>query len=490
MNDCEIEGSVNPDTENGNAVMNEPQDTQYYSKFKDRAEIRKNFDESLKSPTESKDADNQESGFQIGLTPKRWIVLFLFSQITMSNAALWITVPSISNIAIAYYNVNAIIVDWFSMSFLLGYAIFAMPASAFMEKFGVKACILTAASLNAIAGSLRYAGAERDRFVFVAVGQIFAAIGSAFVLQVPPKLAAVWFGEHERATATSIGVLMNLVGVAVGFIQPTSMVDDSNDMSVVHHGIYMLLSSQAWFCLASLILTYLLVDERPKFPPSRSEALRDQVSGVFEHYSIRESMRMLFKSKDFNLTAQAYGLIFGILTCVTTLLNQTTKSNYAFVSDFKIGMMGFVGTLFGAGAMLLLGLFIDKFAKYKEIAIVISISSVLSLAGFSVILLHFQNFTALFVLFCVFNTALLPFLSTGLTQIAEVTYPVSEELSSTVPLILGNFYGFLSIYLFGWLIDKGLVQLAYAIMTGFLGLAMIFVFIAKVPRNRTMAEHC
>lgn len=493
MNVGQTEGSVNPDTKSENGAVDEPEDNQYYNEAGGNLGRSDDLEQSFKSYTKSKDLyeDNMEtSHLQIGISPKRWVVLFLFSLITMENAALWITVPSISNIVMAYYNVHAVIVDWFSMSFLLGYAIFAMPASTFMEKFGVKACLITAASLNAIGGFLRYAGVDRDRFIFVAIGQIFAAIGSAFVLQMPPKLAAVWFGEHERATATSIGVLMNLFGVAVGFIQPTSTVEDSNDMDIVFKGMHDLLSSQAWFCLATLFLAYILVDEKPKLPPSRSEALRDQISGVFEHFSVGESMKLLFKSKDFVLTAQAYGLMFGMLTSVTTLLNQTTKSNYAFVSDFKIGMMGFVGTLLGTGATLVVGLFIDRYTRYKEVAIVLSISSVLSVAGFSVVLLYFKNFTALFALFCVFNVMNLPFLSSGLTQIAEITYPVSEELSSTVPLILGNFYGFVAIYLFGWLIDKGFVQLSYTIMTGFLALAMIFIFIAKVPRNRTMAEHC
>ena len=478
--------SINKFTEDSyNAASNAESSRDYY-------EVNENtgsFRDSLRNLVESKDEHEEETSLNIGLSPKRWVTLFLFSMISMANAALWITIPSISNIAMAYYNVNAIIVDWFSMSFLLGYAIFAMPASAFLEKFGVKACLLTAASLNGIAGSLRYAGFERNRFYCIAIGQIFAAIGSAFVLQVPPKLAAVWFGERERATATSIGVLMNLFGVAVGFIQPTSIVDDSQDMDIIRDGMYKLLSSQAWFCLATLCLSYLIIDEKPPTAPSKAEALKDQVSGVFDHYSVGESMKKLFKSRDFILTSQAFGIMFGMLTALTSLLNQATKLQYSFVSDFKIGMMGFVGTILGTVSTLFVGLLIDRFPKYKEVAVVISVSTVLSAAGFCILLLYFHNFTALFFLFCLFNIALIPFLSSGLAQIAEITYPVSEELSSTIPLILGNFYGFVSTYAFGQLLDIGLLQLACALITGFLGVAMILLVIAKVPRNRTMAEH-
>ena len=426
---------------------------------------------------------------QIGVTKKRWLILFLFSLITLANAAIWITIPSISNIVMEYYNVQYFIVNWFSMSFLLSYAIFAMPASTFLEKFGVKACILTAASLNGIGASLRYAGVERDRFIFVASGQIFAAIGSAFVLQVPPKLAAVWFGEHERATATSVGVLMNIFGVALGFIQPTSMVKDSNDMNEVRNGMQTLLSSQAWFCIASLILAYIFIDEKPKIPPSRSEALRDECSGVFEHFSVGKSLKMLFTNRNFNLTAQAYGIQFGLLTATSTLLNQTLKLKYPTVSDLHIGMMGFVATILGTGATFFVGLIMDRYQKYKIIAVFLFTASVFSMTGLFILLLYFQNFVILFIIFCILNIAMVPFLSSGLEQIAEITYPVSEDLSSTVPLILGNFYGFVFVYAFGWLVEKNLLQIVYPVMISICALGLLLVIVAKVPMNRSKAEH-
>ena len=458
----------------------------FLDKHKHKHEENDN-ENSLSNPASYSEDD--ESVKRIGLSKKRWVVLFIFSQVTMANAAIWITIPSINNIIRSYYGVSDIVVDWFSMSFLLGYAIFALPASAFMERFGVKSCILTAATLNAAGSCLRYSGIDRSRFVFVAIGQMVAAVGSAFVLQVPPKLAAVWFGEHERATATSIGVLMNLFGVAVGFIQPTSIVEDSVNMEVVHNGIYILLSSQAWFCIATLVLTYIFVDEKPQLPPSKSEALRDETSGVYEHLSVSTSLKMLFRSKDFNLTAQAYGIIFGMLTCMSTLLNQTVKLNYESVSDFKIGMMGFAGTLLGTGATFLVGLLLDRYELYKEVGIALTMSAVLAMVAFSVLLLHFQNFIALFATFCVSQFVMLPFLSSGLAQVAEITYPVSEELSSTIPLILGNFYGFLAVYIFGWLIGNGLVQLAYTIITGLIAVALLLIILAKVPMKRMSAEH-
>lgn len=431
--------------------------------------------------------NGEDEEVEIGLSVKRWLVLFVFCQITLANGAMWITFPSISNIVTDYYRVDYYIVNWFSMAYLLGYAILALPASTFLSSYGVKACILVAASLNGAGACLRYAGVDRDRFAFVIIGQIFAAIASAFVLQVPPKLAAVWFGEHEKAKATSIGVLMNLAGVAVGFIQPTLLVRESKDMDIVRQGMDYLLSSQALFCIGCLVLTYIFVDERPKLPPSRSEALRERKSVL--HLSLKKSITILFRSKSFNLTSQAYGIQFGILTGFSTLLNELMKTKYDFVPDSSLGMLGFTGTIIGSIFTFIAGILLDKFQRYKETAIVLFLSATLTMGGFAVVLLYLKSFPLLATMFCLFNAAALPFLGCGLEQIAEITYPVEEDISCSFPLIFGNLYGFVAVYLFGWLIEKGLVQVVFILIISSLATGLLLVIIAKVPMRRTEADH-
>ena len=48
-----------------------------------------------------------------------------------------------------------------------------------------------------------------------------AAIGQPFLLNAPAKLAAVWFGEHERVIAITIAVAAQAIGAAVGFVIPS-----------------------------------------------------------------------------------------------------------------------------------------------------------------------------------------------------------------------------------------------------------------------------
>lgn len=40
------------------------------------------------------------------------------------------------------------------------------------------------------------------------------------MIQAPPKVAAIWFGDNERAKATTIGALAGPVGSVIGFMFP------------------------------------------------------------------------------------------------------------------------------------------------------------------------------------------------------------------------------------------------------------------------------
>lgn len=51
---------------------------------------------------------------------------------------------------------------------------------------------------------------KNSRFVVVMIGQTSAALAQPFLLGSPTKLAAVWFGADERATANMIASLSEL----------------------------------------------------------------------------------------------------------------------------------------------------------------------------------------------------------------------------------------------------------------------------------------
>jgi hypothetical protein len=67
-------------------------------------------------------------------------------------------------------------------------------------------------ALGTASGSwIKVASASPDMFVVAFVGQTLVAMSQVFILSVPARLAAVWFGPNEVSSACSIGVFGNQV---------------------------------------------------------------------------------------------------------------------------------------------------------------------------------------------------------------------------------------------------------------------------------------
>lgn len=418
----------------------------------------------------------------------RWVVLFAFCLVNIAYNSLWITFSSISDIAISYYRIEPLIVDWLSMSFLLAFILFSLPAAGFVSSYGLRATILVAAILHTCGTFIRYMGTERDGFFYIIMGQLLVSAAGPFIAAVPPELATTWFGEHERAIATSIGVLMCYVGVAVGFLQPTLMVPDAKDLLLVKEGIHNLLKSQAIFCSFTLVVVVLLVKNRPSTPPSLSQELRD-TKQVSQQTSFLASIKLLAKDFNFNLTAQAYGIMFGLLTVISTLLNQLVKANFKTLPDSQIGIMGFVATLIGMVGILLFGFWIEAYQLYRATAVFVYLVSTVCLVGFGISVMYTTSYAMVFASFCVFNLVAVPYTSFGLEQIAEITYPISEFTTCTLAMTAGNAYGLLFTYAFGWMLEVELLGPANCgfIIVSLIGL--ILVLVTKVPLKRTEMDH-
>jgi len=58
---------------------------------------------------------------------------------------------------------------------------------------------------------LKVLSSRPDRFYMTMLGQTIVASSQVFILNLPARLAAVWFGPSEVSTACSIGVFGNQV---------------------------------------------------------------------------------------------------------------------------------------------------------------------------------------------------------------------------------------------------------------------------------------
>ena len=428
----------------------------------------------------------------------------------MSNEVIWISLSSITSIVKEYYGVSSIAVNWLSMIYMLFY-VFVGLAAYTLDRKGIKFTIMIGAVLNGLGSCLRLIGSNRNGFLFAFLGNASAALAQCFILFVPPSLAASWFGDNERATATAIGVLMNMLGVAVGFLMGAIMVPSSDDYDgVVRRGIFTTLLAQAIFCTLMVVLCAILVKDAPNSPPSMSQyqILKSKQKKLLskkmnkegkdktkeektdqsneDHINVMsfsQSLKQLACDKMFNLVTQAYGIYFGLFGAYNTVLNQLCMNHFPG-KEKEIGLMGFTSVILGLVGIFLAGVWLDRTKRYKSVSVTTFLCCALTMLLFTFLLVYINNFKLVYTSFCLFGFFSYPYMTVGLEHAAELTYPISEGITSGILLLVGNMYAIILTYICGAIIEKGRSDVAGYVMTSLYVVGLITVAVMKGELKR------
>lgn len=389
------------------------------------------------------------------------------------------SISAINDIVRQYYRVPPVGIEWLSNMCVLTYIVLALPASALIMQWGIRPVIFGAATLNFLGTAFHYAGYDRERFYFVLFGQAFVAIAYSCILQMPGKLSALWFPENERATATSIGVVMNLFGVAVGFIQPSLTVLASTNNDEIKGDLQNFYLAQLVMAAVILLITF-SYQEKPPTPPTAVQE-RDTIPFF-------DSLKMLFQNKYFIFLSQSYGIYFGCFVSIFVLINPLITNIYPHGVEMQIGWMGFWNNIVAIVSFIFLGLLLDRYHKYQLTAFLLNLISMIFWLVWVIVLTHTNSFNAIYILYVFLGLFFVPYFACGIEQAAEMTYPVSEETSSSVILVLGNIYAFIFIVALGVLAQSGYVQLVGYLLVGMYFVSTVTSALAKTELKRIISE--
>jgi len=159
------------------------------------------------------------SSMPVKLFKRRWFMIFLFASYSMANAYQWIHLNIIFDKVVLYYNeslpgttyMKEVAVDWLSMIYMLAYIPLIVPVTWLLDQSGLRVVAIIATFLNALGAWLKCAAVRPDLFALLMTAQTICAVAQVFILGIPARLAAVWFGPNEVSTATAIGVFGNQV---------------------------------------------------------------------------------------------------------------------------------------------------------------------------------------------------------------------------------------------------------------------------------------
>ncbi|CAK1601579.1 unnamed protein product [Parnassius mnemosyne] len=357
--------------------------------------------------------------------PIRWLVLFIFVLYSASNSMQWIQYSIIQDAVVKYYGVSSITVYWTSMIYMITYIPLIFPASWLLDKTGLRVTTIIG-SFGTCAGAwLKVFSVPQDMFWLGFAGQTVVAISQVFILNVPPRLAAVWFGADQVSSACSIGVFGNQLGVALGFLLPPMLVRAQGTVDEIAADFRLMFYLVAGF--TSVLFVFILLFFKAA-PPSSPSAAADLGSSLDSNFL--QSIKKLLTNRNYILLLISYGLNVGVFYALSTLLNQVVLTYYPGANE-DAGRIGLVIVVAGMAGSVLCGLVLDKTHRFKETTLAVYVASVVGMLIFT-FTLDCGVIGVVYLSSIILGFFMTGYLPVGFEFASEVTYPEPEGTTSGI----------------------------------------------------------
>ncbi|XP_042349634.1 solute carrier family 49 member A3 [Plectropomus leopardus] len=359
---------------------------------------------------------------------RRWFVLLVLCLLNCSNATIWLTFAPVADQSAQYMKVSLEQINWLSLVFMVVAIPFSLGTTWMLDTVGLRVTMILGAWLNMFGALLRFLGTPPEeqfhyRYYFAMLGQLLGAFAQPLVIFTPTKLAALWFPEHQRATANMIASMSNPLGILLANIISPMVAGESKQIPDL------LLAYAIPACIICFLATVGIRSSTPPTPPSASA--ESSSSEPFIH-----GIKLLLKNKAYLLLLLCIGSGMAVFTCFSTLLEQILC-----VQGYTNEFAGICGALFigfgivGAGA---LGLYVDKTKNFIEATKINMSFTALSCIAFSVVSLMPQQkatVAAVCSLFGFFGFSIYP---VAMELSVECSYPVGEATSAGLIFISGQ----------------------------------------------------
>ncbi|XP_053568438.1 feline leukemia virus subgroup C receptor-related protein 1 [Bombina bombina] len=370
---------------------------------------------------------------------RRFVILGVFSLYSLVNAFQWIQYSIITSIFTRYYNVTSEKIDWLSVVYMVAYVPLIFPATWLLDKKGLRVTALLGAGLNCLGAWIKCASVRPDLFGVTMFAQTVCSVAQVFILGLPSHVASVWFGPKEVSTACATAVLGNQLGCAVGFLLPPVLVPKIDDLEITGHHISIMFYGTAAVSTLLFILTVAVFKEKPKIPPSQSQAVLQDNSA--ETYSYKSSIINLFRNVPFVLLLVSYGVMTGSFYSVSTLLNQMITHHYPG-EEVNAGRIGLTLVVAGMVGSIICGFWLDYTKTYKQTTLIVYILSFIGMLVFT-FTLDLENLVVVFVTGGILGFFMTGYLPLGFEFAVEITYPESEGTSSGLLNASAQIFGIL-----------------------------------------------
>ncbi|XP_046961478.1 uncharacterized MFS-type transporter C09D4.1 isoform X2 [Vanessa cardui] len=391
------------------------------------------------------DSPTKKPTVEYNVFPIRWLVLFIFVLYSATNSMQWLQYSIIQDAVVKYYGVTSITVYWTSMVYMITYIPLIFPASYLLDKTGLRITTIIG-SFGTCAGAwLKVFSVPQDLFWLGFTGQTVVAISQVFILNVPPRLAAVWFGADQVSSACSIGVFGNQLGVALGFLLPPMIVRAQGTVEEIGADLQFMFYLVAGITSVLFVFILLFFKAAPPSPPSAAADFGSSLDSNF-----LKSIQKLLTNRNYILLLISYGLNVGVFYAISTLLNELVLTYYPGANE-DAGRIGLVIVVAGMIGSVVCGLILDKTHRFKETTLVVYAASVVGMIIFTFTL------DCGYIAVVYFSSIILGFFMAGYLPVgfefaSEVTYPEPEGTTSGILNACVQIFGIVLTLLFEWML--------------------------------------
>lgn len=370
---------------------------------------------------------------------------------------MWLTLAPISKIAETFYGVSSTAVALFSMSYMIMFIVFAIPASWVIDRYGFRASLLIGALITGIFGVVR-AVFFKD-FAIVLTSQFALAIAQPFLLNITTKVPATWFPLNERATAAGILTMAQYLGFAVPMLLAPILAE--------RFGIQTVYICFALFAAASALVAIVFAKENKAPDFLASSVDKERLTWV--------ALIKLTKKPPYLLVLFICFISMGAFNTLLSLIETILLPRG--ITSIQAGLAGAIFVIAGIVGAVVLPLISDRSRVRVPFFIgAISILGPLYL-GFTFV----KGIVGILLL-----SGATGFVIMGVAPIlfqygSEAAYPVSEGTSLGIILLMGQISGILFVLTF-----EGFIALTGSTMYPML--LLVLLALAEIPLTMKMKE--
>ncbi|XP_077606518.1 solute carrier family 49 member A3 isoform X1 [Crocuta crocuta] len=345
---------------------------------------------------------------------------------------LWLSFAPVADMTAHHFLLSTEQINWLSRVYLVASIPSGVVAIWVLDSVGLRWATIVCAWLNFAGSVFRTVpfmiDEIQDPFAFLMGGQSLCALAQTLVIFSPAKLAALWFPEHQRATANMIGTMSNPLGILVANLLSPALVRKEEDIPIML-GVYIIPAG-----ITCLLATGCLLESVPPTPPSARAA--HSTSEKF-----LAGLKLLSRNRAYAVLAVCFGGGIGIFSSFSALLEQVLCVK-GYSNEFT-GLCGALFIVFGVLGALALSLYVDRTKHFTEaVKIGFCLTSMVCVAFALVSQLQGQTLAlaAICSLLGLFGLSVAP---VAMELAVECSFPVGEGAAAGLIFVLGQAEGVL-----------------------------------------------